>query len=83
MITDFLVHLEHIHLGLLEYRVHPIVADNLSLVARVLQVVAFDVFPQLLYHLGPRQLDTVSIASNSVKQSNIPDSLQPTRQADG
>ena len=40
-----LVHLEHVHPGLLEHRLHLLVAPYLPLVVRVLQLVALDVLP--------------------------------------
>jgi hypothetical protein len=45
MVSDKLVHLEHVDLGLLEHRLHRVVAANLALVLRVLELVALDVDP--------------------------------------
>lgn len=46
-IEDF-VHGEHVHTVLLEDGAHGIVAADLALVGRVLEVACFDVFPNLL-----------------------------------
>jgi hypothetical protein len=54
--ADILVHLEHVHLGLLEDCMHLVVAYDLSFVLWVLEIVGFDVFPKLLDHLRPGQL---------------------------
>jgi hypothetical protein len=51
-----LVHCEHMHLVLLENRMHSLVAANLTLVFRDLQVPLFDILPDLLDHLWPREL---------------------------
>jgi hypothetical protein len=49
-----LVHGKHMHLVLLENRMHPLVAANLALIFRDLQVPLFDILPDLLDHLWPR-----------------------------
>lgn len=54
MLAKQLVHREHMHLILFEYKLHLVVADNLSFVIWILQVVCFDVLPYLLYDLWPR-----------------------------
>jgi len=53
-----LVHCKHMHPILLEDVSHGFVASNLPLVARVLQVIGFDVLPDLLDSLraGERAL---------------------------
>lgn len=56
VVADQLVHLEHVHLGLLEYSLHLVVASYLALVAGVLEVIALDMLPQLLHNLRSRQL---------------------------
>lgn len=48
MAPNHLVHLEHVYLGLLENGMHLVVAQDLPLVFRVLQLVSLDVFPELL-----------------------------------
>ena len=45
VMTDFLVHLEHVDLGLFEDGLHLLVAANLSFIAGILEVVSLDVFP--------------------------------------
>lgn len=45
MAANHLVHLEHVHLGLLEDLAHHVVALDLALVAGVLELVALDVLP--------------------------------------
>lgn len=42
------VHGEHVYSSLLEYRLQFVIAAYLTLVGRLLQVIRFDVFPQLL-----------------------------------
>lgn len=49
--ADILVHLEHVYPSLLEDCMHLVVAYDLSLVLWVLEIVGFDVFPELLDHL--------------------------------
>lgn len=44
--TEELVHREHVDGGLLEYRLHLLVAAYLTLVGGLLQVVCLDVLPQ-------------------------------------
>ena len=51
-----LVHGEHVDLVLLEDGVELFVAEDLSLVARVLELVALDVVPELLDDLGAGEL---------------------------
>lgn len=51
MVSNFLVHLEHVNLGLLKHSHHLLVASDLALVARVLQVVSLDMLPELLDNL--------------------------------
>jgi hypothetical protein len=50
-----LVHGKHVNSVLLEDRVHSIVTSDLTLVTRILQVTLFDISPDLLYCLRPRQ----------------------------
>lgn len=45
-------HSEHVYLIYLEDRTHGVVAQDFTLVARVLQIVGLDVLPYLLYDLG-------------------------------
>ena len=49
-----LVHGEHVDFVLLEYRIHGIVASDLTLVAGILQVTLLDISPDLLYCLWTR-----------------------------
>lgn len=56
MTADILVHPKHVNLGLFEHGYHLVVADNLAFIFGILEVVRFDVFPQLLDHLRSRQL---------------------------
>jgi len=53
MVADDLVHLEHVHPGLLEDGLHLVVAADLPLVFGILKIVALDMFPELLHHLWP------------------------------
>lgn len=46
--AEELVHREHVDGGLLEHRLHLVVAAYLSLVGGLLQVIRFDVLPQFL-----------------------------------
>ena len=48
MAPEQLVHGEHVYLILLEDGVELVVAQNLALVGGVLELVALDVFPELL-----------------------------------
>ena len=57
---DQLVHLEHVDLGLLEHGRHLVVAEDLALVLWVLELVALDVFPELLDDLRAGELVTAS-----------------------
>src|SRR3954447_7194834 len=50
-----LVHLEHGHLLLAEYRLQLAVGQDLAPVLRVLQLVLLDVVPDLAHHLAARQ----------------------------
>ena len=45
LVSEELVHLEHVHLGLLEDGLHLVVAAYLPLVAGVLQLVGLDMLP--------------------------------------
>lgn len=49
-----LVHGEHVDFVLLEYRIHGIVASDLTLVVGVLQITLLDISPDLLYCLRTR-----------------------------
>lgn len=51
-----LVHLEHVYFLVLKYGSHLLVAEDLALIIRVLEVLGFDVLPQLLHDLRSRQL---------------------------
>ena len=51
-----LVHLEHVNLGLLKDGHHLFIANDLSFILGVLQVIGLDVFPKLLDDLGAREL---------------------------
>lgn len=51
MVANLLVHLEHVDPGLLKYSLHLGVAQNLALIARILQVIGLDVLPKLLDNL--------------------------------
>lgn len=50
--ANVLVHLEHVHLGLLKHGHHLLVASNLALVTGILQIVGLDVLPEFLDDLG-------------------------------
>jgi hypothetical protein len=54
VIANLFVHAEHVHLGLLEYRLHLVVADDLPLVLGVLEVVGLYMCPETLDHTRPR-----------------------------
>jgi hypothetical protein len=56
MVTNLLVHLEHVDFGLLEHSLHLGVAQNLSFICRVLEIVGLDVFPKSLDNLGAGKL---------------------------
>lgn len=45
MVAHQFVHLEHVHLCLLEHGIHLFVAKDLSLVAGVLELVGLDMLP--------------------------------------
>ncbi len=57
-----LVHSEHMHLLLLEYQLHLLVAPYLALIVWVLQVAGFNVLPYLLDGLGARELFSLALA---------------------
>lgn len=50
---DF-VHLEHVNLVRVEHKPKPVITEDLALVTRVLELMFFDVNPELLYHLRAR-----------------------------
>ena len=52
LLPQDLVHGKHMHLILLEDQLHLLVAPDLALIVRVLQVAGFDVLPYLLDGLG-------------------------------
>jgi hypothetical protein len=56
VLSEKLVHREHMHLVLLKNRLHLAIAKDLSLVGRVLQASLFDVSPNLLDDLRSREL---------------------------
>lgn len=56
VVTDLLVHTEHVNLGLLKDSMHFLVANDLALVAGILQIISLDVFPKLLDNLRARKL---------------------------
>jgi hypothetical protein len=56
ILAQNLVHAEHVHAVLLEHGAHGVVAADLALVGRVLQVALFDVFPDLLDGLRAGEL---------------------------
>ena len=56
MIAQDLVHGEHVHSILLEDGTEGVVASNLSLVFGILEVMLFEVGPQSLDRLRPREL---------------------------
>jgi hypothetical protein len=56
ILIENLVHGKHVHTILFENRPHRVVAANLPLISRVLQVARFDVFPDFLHSLGAREL---------------------------
>lgn len=58
LVSEQLVHREHVDLVLLEDGVHLFVAQDLALVIGILQAVALDVDPELLDHLRAGQLVT-------------------------
>lgn len=60
LLSKNLVHGKHMNLILLKDRLHPLVTPDLSLVFWDLQVSLFDVFPDLLNDLWPRELYVVS-----------------------
>jgi hypothetical protein len=60
MIANDLIHLEHVHLRLLENSMHFVVASDLSLILWVLKVIRLDVLPQLLDYLWSRHLEIVN-----------------------
>lgn len=48
MTTDILVHPKHVNPCLFKDCLHLVVANDLTFVVRVLKVICFDVFPELL-----------------------------------
>jgi hypothetical protein len=56
ILIQYLVHGKHVDAILLEDGAHGVVAANLALVGRVLQVALLDVFPYFLDGLGAREL---------------------------
>lgn len=62
MLTDFLIHFEHIHLRLPEHSHHLLVAYDLALIFWVLQIVAFDMLPESLDHLRAWELFEVRLS---------------------
>lgn len=54
--AELLVHREHVNLVHVEQGLELVVADDLLLVARVLEVVGSDVVPKFLDRLRPREL---------------------------
>lgn len=56
VVADQLVHLEHVDLVLFEHSLHHVVAKNLALVIRVLEIVGLDMLPQLLDDLRAGKL---------------------------
>ncbi|KAH8633604.1 hypothetical protein IG631_12238 [Alternaria alternata] len=56
ILVENLVHGEHVNAVLFEDCAHGVVASNLALVGRVLQVALFDVLPNLLDGLWTREL---------------------------
>lgn len=52
ILADDLGHGEHVHPVLFEDSAHRIIAADLALVARVLEVVCPDIFPDFLHRLG-------------------------------
>jgi hypothetical protein len=56
VVSNILVHPEHVHPGLLEDCLHLFVAYNLAFVLGILKIVCFDVFPELLDNLRSGQL---------------------------
>lgn len=61
LLTQQLIHGEHLDLLHLEYQLHLLIAHDLSLVGWVLEVVPFDVFPQLFNDLRTGELFGVSL----------------------
>lgn len=57
MATDILVHPKHVNSCLFEDCLHLLVANDLTFVVRVLKVICFDVFPELLDNLRSRELE--------------------------
>lgn len=58
VVTDKFVHLKHVNLVELEYRCHLFVAYDSPFVCRILEIVGFDMLPQLLDDLRARKLET-------------------------
>ncbi len=53
LVAEEFVHLEHVNSGLLENRLHLVIASDLAFIAGILQAMCLDVFPEFLDHLGP------------------------------
>ena len=51
-----LIHSKHMHPLLPKHRAHGVIAADLPLIARILQVALFDVFPDFLHGLGAGEL---------------------------
>jgi hypothetical protein len=62
-----LVHSEHMHLLLLEYQLHLLVAPYLALIVWVLEVACFDILPYLLDGLRARELSSLALAQPIMK----------------
>jgi hypothetical protein len=60
MLAKYLVHSEHVNLVLLEDRKHLIVAENLPLIVRVLEVKGLDMVPNLFNGLWTGKLQLVN-----------------------
>jgi hypothetical protein len=54
--AQYFVHFEHIYLVAPKHTSQSIVAHDLALVGGVLEVIAFDVFPQMFHNLRPGEL---------------------------
>jgi hypothetical protein len=52
LLSQDLVHREHVHFVLLEYQLHLLVAADLAFIGGILQVSGFDVLPYFLDGLG-------------------------------
>ena len=65
LLTQYLVHGEHVYLILLEHQLKLLVATDLALVGWVLKVTLFDISPYLFDDLGSRKLGEMSAKSSS------------------